>query len=226
MQKNLYEIRRADAPPRLDGRLDAPEWLNAESLEIGWFHPAGSAHRPQTLVRVLYTAEALHVAFRVKDRFVRAVRTHYQDPVWKDSCVEFFVQPKSDKGYFNFETNCLGAMLLSYVEDPARTPAGLARATPVPAELASHISIYHSLKGPIIQEMTAATTWTVQYSVPFALFERYVGPLGKVAGQYWRGNFYKCAEDNSHPHWASWQPLAEEVNFHRPDLFGSLRLSP
>jgi len=33
--------------------------------------------------------------------------------------------------------------------------------------------------------------------------EHYVGPLGPLTGQVWRGNFFKCAEDNSHPHWAA-----------------------
>jgi len=35
-----------------------------------------------------------------------------------------------------------------------------------------------------------------------------------------RGNFYKCAEDNSHPHWASWASMGGELNFHLPDRFG------
>lgn len=36
--------------------------------------------------------------------------TSYQDPVYKDSCVEFFLQPKEGRGYFNF-----GNYLLLYL---------------------------------------------------------------------------------------------------------------
>jgi len=64
--------------------------------------------------------------------------------------------------------------------------------------------------------------WTLRFYIPFAVFENYVGPLGEVAGQSWRGNFFKCAEDCSHPHWAAWSPV-DEFNFHLPRCFGTLR---
>ncbi len=71
-------------------------------------------------------------------------------------------------------------------------------------------------------EITEAVTWTLEFFIPFALLEEDVGPLGEVAGQTWRGNFFKCAEENSHPHWAAWSPV-DEFNFHRPHCFGELR---
>ena len=54
--------------------------------------------------------------------------------------------------------------------------------------------------------------------------EQYVGRLCNLPGQTWRGNFYKCADRSSHPHWASWSPLGEPLNFHTPQFFGPLRL--
>ena len=73
---------------------------------------------------MLYDANGLYGIFRVQDRYVRCVRTQYHDAVWKDSCVEFFAQPKPDRGYFNFEFNCGGAFLCSYITNPERTPDG------------------------------------------------------------------------------------------------------
>jgi hypothetical protein len=55
------------------------------------------------------------------------------------------------------------------------------------------------------------------------VLERYVGPLAPLAGQVWRGNFYKCGDRTSHPHWAAWSPV-DELNFHLPRCFGALRL--
>ncbi len=52
------------------------------------------------------------------------VRTQDMDDIWKDSCVEFFVQPKPGRGYFNFEFNCGGAMLGSHITDHERTSDG------------------------------------------------------------------------------------------------------
>jgi len=174
------------------------------------------------MVRMLYSADALHLAFLVHDCYVRAQHRNYQDPVYLDSCVEFFVKPQKTRGYFNFETNCAGVMLISYVEDPTRTPSGLAKATPVPKELAEKIEIYHSLEPPDDSEIIEPTIWTIQYSLPLSILEHFVGKLGPIEGSCWKGNFYKCAEHVSQPHWASWQPLAEELNFHRPELFGDL----
>ena len=44
----------------------------------------------------------------------------------------------------------------------------------------------------------------------------------------WRGNAFKCADETSHPHWASWAPIGEALNFHAPGWFGDLdfELSP
>jgi hypothetical protein len=47
-----------------------------------------------------------------------------QDPVWKDSRVEFFAQPMPERGYFNFEFNCGGAFLCYHITNPERTTEG------------------------------------------------------------------------------------------------------
>jgi hypothetical protein len=52
------------------------------------------------------------------------------DEVWKDSCVEIFLQPKPDAGYFNLEMNAGGAHLCCYIEDPERVPGGFKKFTP------------------------------------------------------------------------------------------------
>ncbi len=41
-------------------------------------------------------------------------------------------------------------------------------------------------------------------TIPFAVMEPYVGPIPDATGQAWRGNFFKCGSEISHPHWASW----------------------
>jgi len=57
-----------------------------------------------------------------------------EDPVYKDSCVEFFVKPKPDKGYFNFEFIAVGTLLCSYITDPERTREGFREFVSVPEE--------------------------------------------------------------------------------------------
>lgn len=141
--------------------------------------------------------------------------------VWKDSCVEFFVQPKSAKGYFNFEFNCGGAFLVCYIVDWTRTVTMFKDFTRVPEPLAKNVSVKSSLPKVVDPEIQEPCDWTLGFFIPFSLLEHYVGPLGKIEGQTWRGNFFKCADETSHPHWASWSPV-DELNFHLPRCFGDL----
>jgi hypothetical protein len=55
--------------------------------------------------------------------------------------------------------------------------------------------------------------------------EPYCGPLRPVRGQRWRANAFKCGDQTSHPHWASWAPIGEALNFHQPGRFGWLELA-
>ena len=216
-----YTVRTADIRPALSGDWTGPAWAQADTLEIAHFCPESSDHRPRTRARVLYDTKGLFGAFFVEDRYVRCTRTDYMSDVWRDSCVEFFVQPKPGQGYFNFEFNCGGALLCSYVVDPTRTPDGFADFTRLPEGDGRQVVVYHSLPSVVEPEIAASVTWTLAFFIPFSLLAKYVSPIGPVAGQAWRANFYKCAEDNSHPHWAAWAPV-DELNFHLPRCFGTI----
>jgi hypothetical protein len=217
-----YSIQTTSVAPQLQAEWPNTVWEQADTLEIQHFRPESSDHHPRTFARLLYDAHGIYGSFRVQDRYVRCVRTQYHDPVWKDSCVEFFAQPKPDRGYFNFEFNCGGAFLCGYITNPERTPDGFKEFVKVPAGIGQTIRVGSSLPPRIEPEITEPVEWRLGFFIPFALFEHYVGPLGAITGQEWRGNFFKCAEDNSHPHWASWSQV-DEFNFHRPGCFGTMR---
>jgi hypothetical protein len=216
-----YHIRPAGSPPPLEPNWQAPEWAAAETLDITHFRPESSDHQPRTCARLLYEPRGIHGIFQVHDRYVRCLRTQYHSEVWKDSCVEFFAQPKPDRGYFNFEFNCGGAFLCSYIVNPEPAPEGFKEFTKVPAALGQTIQARSSLPGRTDPEITQPLDWTLRFFIPFALFEHYVGPLGQVAGQVWRANCYKCADESSHPHWGAWSPV-DQLNFHLPRCFGQM----
>ena len=162
--------------------------------------------------------------FEVQDRYVRSVQAHYQAPVSTDSCVEFFVRPRANKGYFNFEINAGGTLLLYYIEDATRASGGFVKFEKVPESFGKTVQIWHSLPAVVDPEIATPLTWGIGYRIPRALFETYTGPLGTFSGQIWRANFYKCGDATSHPHWASWAPIHEALNFHVPECFGELVL--
>jgi len=216
-------MQSAVTPPALDADWDAPSWRNIEPATITHWYPEGVEHRPHTQAKLQYDDDHLYVHFRVEDRYVRCIRTEYEQPVCRDSCVEFFVEPKPDHGYFNFEINAIGTLLLTYIEDATRTHEGFVKFTKVPWDLAKDIAIRPAFNGPIDPERSEPVTWTTAYRIPLSLFAHYVGDLGHLPGQHWRGNFYKCADESSHPHWGAWAPIGDELNFHQPRQFVALR---
>jgi len=205
----------------LNADWNDPFWRRAAVARVERFRPESSDHAPLTEVRLMASKEGLNGIFRVEDRYVRCIRSRYFDEVWKDSCVEFFVQPKPDGGYFNFEFNCGGAFLVCYVTDPTLMDGRLARAEKLPSELGQQVCVKSSLPAIVDPELTVLTVWTLQFFIPFFVLQRYTGPLSIQPGERWRGNFFKCASEVSHPHWASWSPV-DEFNFHRPRCFGEL----
>ncbi len=227
--KPVYTVKRASTTPSLSGYWSDGAWKEAQEVKLEHFLGQnneglpGDGYRPDVRVKILHDERALYLFFRVQERYVRSIANAYRGKVWEDACAEFFVQPKPERGYFNFEINCGGTMLLSYHENPEWKGESQAKAGGVPWELARQVSIYHSMPRIVNPEVDEETVWYLEYSIPIGIFEAYVGPIGSPAGQEWRANFYKCAETNSHPNWAAWSPILEGDNFHAPRYFGILR---
>lgn len=221
VEQSIYRIQRAPTVPH--GPMDPAGWRWADAAELSHFHAQSSDHRPRTTARVMYRGRELFVLFSVRDRYVRCVNTQYQSSVCCDSCVEFFVWPKGAGGYFNFEVNCGGTMLLMFIEDATPVNGEFARFTPVSEADARRITIHHTLPQRLEREIEEWTEWRLAMRIPLEVLERYAGPIGELSGQEWRGNFFKCADHSSHPHWASWSPINGTLNFHQPEFFGVLR---
>ena len=221
----IYTIKRAPLKPALDGNWDSAAWQAADVLKIDHFHPRSSAHHPQVRAKVLYDADGLYLFFKVKDQYVRSVCTNYQDSVCGDSCVEFFVRPRPDRGYLNFEANCGGTFLLYYIENARRLRrGGFAQFAPVDKAIFDQVKVYHSMPATVDPEIATPVEWCLEYFIPVRLFEQVLGePLGSLPGQTWCANFYKCADRTSHPHWATWSPIGRVLNFHLPQYFAPLK---
>jgi len=178
------------------------------------------AHFPRTQAKLAYDARCLYVVFRVEDNFVRAVASKHQDPVYKDSCVEFFFTPglNTADGYFNLEMNCGGTMLFHFQKVPRQN------SLTIPASELDRIEVAHSLPQRIDPEIRDSTTWVVEYRMPFDLLLAYFPDTQPPkSGSRWRANFYKCADETSQPHWLTWALIDHPVpDFHRPESFGIL----
>ena len=89
--------------------------------------PAEFPYAPEVSFRMFHTGDWLMLRFDVAERYTAALVTEDNGEVWTDSCAEFFIAP--DEGmYYNFETTCIGRMLLGARK--SRTEADATRRFP------------------------------------------------------------------------------------------------
>ncbi len=221
-----YCVRYASKPVCLDADWDSSEWAKADTLAVDVFREErGGDHRPVTQCKLLYDTRGMYGLFRVQDRYVRSLRTRFQEQVCRDSCVEFFVEPPVNNGYLNVEFNAGGTFLVYHIIDPTRTEQGSFKdRRALTLANVEGLRVFHSLPRIVEPEREEPTVWRLGFFIPFAVFERTTGLPPKIPGGIWRGNFYKCGDDTSHPHWASWKPLTT-TNFHLPSCFGEIEFA-
>lgn len=179
----------------IDAKWDKPAWRAVAPLHIAHAMGEPPGHRPDTRVRIAYDEEAVYGIFRVEDRYVRSVATeHQKGEVSKDSCVEFLFTPGPDLGvgHFYLEMNCGGTMLFRF--------HGPDRVVTIPASDYDPVTVAHSLPATVNQEIREPVTWTLEYRLPVAVLHRHCAVVAPGPGVRWRANFYKCADDSSHPH--------------------------
>ncbi|MCI0499420.1 MAG: carbohydrate-binding family 9-like protein [Planctomycetales bacterium] len=218
--KKSYRVKRVSLPLTIDADWNKAAWSGIGSGLIEIPHwPVQSAHLPKTEFKVQYDAACVYVIFRVQDRYVRAVAQACNGEVWKDSCVEFFFAPYAGPpaSYFNLEVNCCGIPLMQHHTGPRENTRFLS------PQDCRRIRIAGSVAGPIGDEIAAPLTWVVEYALPVELLGGYSDYEKPGAGVTWHANFYKCADESSHPHWITWSPITrEKPDFHRPEFFGVL----
>jgi hypothetical protein len=218
-----YTIKFRSGPADISAEWNDPDWQSVQPIKVDQFRPESSGHRPVVECRLQHDGQRIYGLFLVRDNYIRCVTIEHNGKVCNDSCVEFFVEPPGGQGYLNFEFNCGGTMLVYHIRDCRRVAKGFADFSPITARETETVKIFHTLPRVVDPEIAEETTWRLGFSLPFLLFESRFKHLSVNSGQTWRGNFYKCADGTSHPHWASWSPVST-LNFHLPECFGRIVL--
>jgi hypothetical protein len=194
--------------------LSGPEpWEKLPPLLVDHYLWLNNGYKPLVEVRLCWSRKFLYIKFRVGEKKAAARYTKFQDPVYKDSCVEFFVDmfPAKKLGYVNFEMNNYGALLAAFGPDrDDRKPLW-------PEDLAGMtISAGEESRPEVVD------SWTVEYTVPLDLFRRLYGEEIRP-GHRAAANFYKCGDETPVPHYGAWSPVETPApDFHRPEYFGEL----
>mgnify|MGYP002622346539 CR=1 FL=1 len=196
---------------RVPALLDA-EGISFERIaSVNW---AAYPYQPYVLFRMAHTGNALLLQYHVEEECVAALA---QDggAVFRDACCEFFVSPTSDGIYYNFETNCIGSLLME-----AGTGRGDQRGE-APNEVASLLQRWASLGCEPFPLRRQPTTWDLVLVIPVEAFFRHT--LTTFSGLTMRGNLYKCGHGLCRRHYVSWNPIrTPKPDFHQPAFFGTL----
>ncbi len=173
--------------------------------------PEKFPYTPKVTYKMFHTGEQLLLRFEVEERYTAARVTADNGEVWTDSCVEFFLAP-DNTGFYNFETTCIGRMLLGW---RISRNEGVVHATP---EVLASVVRHSTLPNETFEEREGDNRWAVTLKIPItALFKHH---FTSWDGAEMRMNLYKCGDKLSHPHFLSWRPIVtESPDFHRPEFF-------
>ena len=117
-----YEVKRALAPPAIDGRLDEPAWVAAPAVTLQFLWESQTGAKQMTRARLLWDAQALYVGFDADDADITAQFEQRDDPTYRDDAVEIFINPNPQQEvvYYGFEMNARG-VLYDYLNYNSRT---------------------------------------------------------------------------------------------------------
>ncbi|MFA6730325.1 MAG: carbohydrate-binding family 9-like protein [Eubacteriales bacterium] len=144
----------------------------------------------------------------------KAVYSRYGDPVYKDSCLEFFASLNPGSGlYLNLEVNSNGAFLAAVRKE---------RKFKTPIDKLIDIGEIKIVPGKG-KDVKGNSFWFIKAFLPFSAIEKLFGVGGDffIPGTVFKGNFYKCGDETETPHYGSHFPInLPEPDFHRPEFFG------
>lgn len=167
-----------------------------------------------TNVQIAISKDAIYIHAKAEDRHIRARAKNLMDPVYEDSCFEFFITPWNQRStsYFNIEINCMGVLYMVYHDGSSGTDVK----TPITKKQAKLVTIESSLAH--VKDIKAETGWELKIIVPISLLEEMSGR--EIHKDVWHGNFYRCGGEND-DQYAAWNPLECEIpNYHLPMQFG------
>jgi hypothetical protein len=178
---------------------------------VNW--PLEFSYCPDSKFLIARSESALYIKFQIKETNIRALYINDGEPVWEDSCVEFFCKKPQSDTYMNFEFNCIGSCA-------ATTRKGRDEdVVPFSEGQMKQIERFSSLYRQPFSEKEGTGYWELTVRIPFEILE--INPNGLP--DILLGNFYKCADGTSTPHYVSWNPIStKSPDFHCPEFFGLL----
>ncbi len=222
-----YECRRAEHPPKIDGRLDDAAWKRASWTES--FVDIEGAQKPRprfkTRAKMLWDDRALYIAAELEEPQVWATLTEHDSVIFHDNDFEVFLDPHGNGlGYFEFEINALNTGWDLRLDKPYKDGGKADNSWSIPG-LQTAVQVRGTLNDP----RDVDRGWTVEIAMPWDAFGE-KAPAGKT----WRINFsrvewkheivdgrYRVVPGTKEDNWV-WSPQGR-IDMHWPQFWGFVR---
>lgn len=191
--------------------------LKADSLvknQIGITPWPVYKYKPEVSFAIAHGNNCVLLKYFVTEKNIRAIYCKPNEPVHKDTCVEFFISFGDEKEYYNFEFNCIGTCMAGYGinrEERKLLPDAIIKKI----NTRSVITSFNS-------SLSANISWELTLMIPFEVFCFH--SFTTLKSQDCKVNFYKCGDDLPEPHFLAWNNIkAKNPDFHLSDYFGEMK---
>jgi hypothetical protein len=215
MASDLPHLRVPRAPADWEQQADllARRWDTVPALSPFILADGSRPATQQTVARICYDRQALHVRFDCDDRDIWGTYTRRDDPIYDEEVVEVFISPGAavPTHYYEFEVSPNGVLFDAQVFNPtserSRLELDIGWDCPEIAWAAGRDD--------------AAQRWWAMLRIPWAA----IAPPGALS-LVWRANFYRIERPrDGWPEFSCWSPtLTDPADFHKPARFGVLEL--
>lgn len=173
-------------------------------------------YQPHAAFSIAHNGSHIFLKYYVKEKSIAAVNRQTNGPVYKDSCVEFFIAFDGDENYYNVEFNCAGTGHIGFGNRKDDRQA-------IPVKLVEKIRYQTSLRtGSDFEDNLIH--WELSLILPVDIF--YHHRMDSLKNKPCRVNFYKCGDELPQPHYLTWSAISSDApNFHLPEFFGSARFN-
>lgn len=204
-------IKKLNIPYRsfIDNLDEITQLINTQEKNEISFSPWNFEFEGKVLFSTFHNGNTFFIKFFVTEKDVIAKYINPNDPVYKDSCVEFFITFDGDSNYYNFEFNSSGTCLAQYGKSKADRKF-------LPVKNIQEIKTISAFRNSNLESLI---DWELTVAIPAQAFSHH--EIKDFSNKKAKINFYKCGDDLPQPHYLCWSPIQSlEPNFHLPEFFG------
>jgi len=211
-----------------------PQWDKVQEGSLEFSNWDSSVHY-NTFFKMCFVKEkGIFLKMRTDETDLRFVNTKRDENIWEDSCMEFFICPFSHREeYLNFEMNPVGAYLCQFGkgrEDRVFLASLTDEAASVKAEISPQgwnlelfISASLTDEAASVKAEISPQVWNLELFISASLISEAFGETFTAGACSIRGNFYKCGDLTSKPHYDSFNKMGTlPPGFHNPECFAQI----